>query len=58
MTAESIALTRRMVTRILVFIFTLIVGLGVGQIFSFHGSATPETVITIKEVPDCSRSHR
>jgi hypothetical protein len=57
MTAERTALTRRMITRVLVFIFTLIVGLGVGQIFSLHDGGSSE-VSPVKAYPECSRTRR
>ena len=56
MTAESI-FTRRIITRVFVFIVTLIVGLGVGQIFSFHESGSSE-ISPVKQVPECRRMRR
>jgi hypothetical protein len=42
MTTDSILLSRRMVLRVLVFIVTLIIGIGLGQIFSFNRIASVE----------------
>ena len=42
MTTDSILVTRRMILRVLVFIVTLIVGIGIGQIFSFTRTARIE----------------
>jgi hypothetical protein len=42
MSTGSTLFTRRMVLRVLVFIITLIIGIGIGQIFSFNRTASIE----------------
>jgi hypothetical protein len=57
MTAERIALTRRMITRGLAFIGTLILGLGLGQIFPLHDGGNAE-ITPVKQYSGCPRMHR
>jgi hypothetical protein len=56
MTADRIALTQRMIGRLLVFILTLIVGLGLGQIFPLQQAENSE-IAPVKQSP-CSRRSR
>jgi hypothetical protein len=53
MTADRIALTHRMISRVLVFILTLIVGLGLGQVFPLH-EAENAGIPPVKQSP-CGR---
>jgi len=59
MTGDQLVLTSRIVTRVVVFVFTLVIGLAVGQLLPLSSweTQTQKTIVTVKEPAKEPRRH-